>query len=237
MTLDDNAITIFRREVWEFYRAHGRRLPWRETSDPYAVLVSELMLQQTQVSRVFPKFEAWMARFPDVRSLAEASLSEVLAFWNGLGYNRRAVYLQKAACEVCDRFGGNFPRSEEELRSLPGVGAYTAGAVSAFAFGTPSVFIETNIRTVFIHRFFSDIQEKIDDSQILPLVRQTLDRENPREWYYALMDFGAELKRTVPNPGRKSKHYAKQSKFEGSFRQALSARGFVLRRKNSCRKN
>ena len=184
------------------------------------------MLQQTQVARVIPKYEAWLSRFPDVRSIADAPLAGVLALWNGLGYNRRAVYLQKAAREVCGRFGGVFPRSEADLCSLPGVGPYTAGAVSAFAFGNPAVFVETNIRAVFIYRFFPDAREKIDDRDLLPLVARMLDRENPREWYYALMDLGAELKRTMPNPSRKSKQYARQSRFEGSFRQA---RGAILR--------
>ncbi len=219
-------IDAFRQEVWDFYREHARSLPWRETQEPYAVLVSELMLQQTQVPRVIPKYEAWMERFPDAHHLAQASLAEVLTLWNGLGYNRRAVYLQKAVQEVCGRYGGVFPRSEAELCTLPGVGPYTAGAVCAFAFDMPVVFVETNIRSVFIHYFFTGADKKIDDRDILPLVRLTLDEERPRAWYYALMDLGAELKRTLPNPSRKSNQYAKQSRFEGSFRQV---RGAILR--------
>lgn len=224
--LSGEQIAGFRREVWDFYREHGRQLPWRHTDDPYRVLLSELMLQQTQVARVLPKFEAWLERFPDLQSLAEAPLPDVLALWNGLGYNRRAIYLQKTCREVLSRYGGIFPRTEAELRTLPGIGPYTAGAVCAFAFNLPAVFVETNIRAVFIQRFFSDASEKVDDREILPLVEQSLDRENPREWYYALMDYGAELKRTVPNPSRKSRQYTRQSRFEGSFRQA---RGAILR--------
>lgn len=224
--LSGEQIAGFRREVWDFYREHGRQLPWRHTDDPYRVLLSELMLQQTQVARVLPKFEAWLERFPDLSSLAEAPLPDVLALWNGLGYNRRAIYLQKTCREVLSRYGGIFPQAEAELRTLPGIGPYTAGAVCAFAFNLPAVFVETNIRAVFIQRFFSDASEKVDDREILPLVEQSLDRENPREWYYALMDYGAELKRTVPNPSRKSRQYTRQSRFEGSFRQA---RGAILR--------
>ena len=224
--LSDREISDFRSELWDFYREHGRQLPWRHTDDPYRVLLSELMLQQTQVARVLPKFEAWLERFPDLQSLAEAPLPDVLALWNGLGYNRRAIYLQKACREVLSRYGGVFPRTEAELRTLSGIGPYTAGAVCAFAFNLPAVFVETNIRAVFIHRFFADSPEKVDDREILPLVEQSLDRENPREWYYALMDYGAELKRTVPNPSRKSRQYTRQSRFEGSFRQA---RGAILR--------
>lgn len=219
-------LTAFRNEVREFYREHGRSFPWRNTRDPYTVLVSEVMLQQTQTVRVIPKFEEWMRTFPSVESLAAAPRSEVLTLWNGLGYNRRAVYLQEACREVCKRFNGVFPSTEEELRTLPGIGAYTAGAVCAFAFNLPAVFIETNIRSVFIYRFFPDAEEKIDDKILLPLIAQTVDTENPREWYYALMDFGADLKAKLPNPSRNSRHYAKQSKFQGSFRQA---RGAVLR--------
>lgn len=224
--LSGQEIAAFRSELWAFYREHGRKLPWRHTDDPYRVLLSELMLQQTQVARVLPKFEAWLQRFPDLRSLAEAPLPDVLALWNGLGYNRRAIYLQKACREVLSRYGGVFPRTEADLRALPGIGPYTAGAVCAFAFNLPAVFVETNIRAVFIQRFFSDASEKVDDREILPLVAQTLDAENPREWYYALMDYGAELKRTVTNPTRRSRQYTRQSRFEGSFRQA---RGAILR--------
>lgn len=224
--LSEGQIAGFRREVWDFYREHGRKLPWRHTDDPYRVLLSELMLQQTQVARVIPKYGAWLERFPDLASLAEAPLPDLLALWNGLGYNRRAIYLQKACREVLSRYGGVFPRTEAELRTLPGIGPYTAGAVCAFAFKQPAVFVETNIRAVFIHSFFSDSAGRVDDKEILPLVNQTLDRQNPREWYYALMDLGAELKRTVGNPSRRSRQYTRQSRFEGSFRQA---RGAILR--------
>ena len=231
-------ILSFQNEIWSFYRESKRDFAWRGISDPYAVLVSELMLQQTQTLRVVPKYDEWMRTFPTAQALADAPLSEVLSHWVGLGYNRRAVFLQKACKAVCEKNGGIFPRTQEELLSLPGIGPYTAGAVSTFAFNQPNIFIETNIRSVFIHFFFSDTVlteegKKIDDKEIAPLVEQTLDRKNPREWYYALMDYGADLKKKVMNPSRKSRHYAKQSRFEGSLRQA---RGAILRQlsQNSC---
>ena len=231
LTLLPDEIISFQNEIWAFYREHKRDFAWRGISDPYTVLVSEMMLQQTQTLRVVPKFEEWMAAFPTAQALADAPLSEVLSHWVGLGYNRRAVFLQKACKAVCDDFGGVFPRSVEELQSLSGIGPYTAGAVRTFAFNQPNVFIETNIRSVFIHTFFSDTAltdtgKKIDDTEIAPLVEQTLDRTNPREWYYALMDYGADLKKKVTNPSRKSRQYTRQSRFEGSLRQA---RGAILR--------
>lgn len=224
-------IASFRAEIWSFYHANKRDFAWRGISDPYAVLVSEMMLQQTQTLRVIPKYDEWMRAFPAAQSLADAPLSAVLSHWVGLGYNRRAVFLQKACKAVCDEYGGVFPHTQAELQSLPGIGPYTAGAVSTFAFNQPNVFIETNIRSVFIHFFFSDTalndaDKKIDDKELVPLVEQTLDRSNPREWYYALMDYGADLKKKVANPSRKSRQYAKQSRFEGSLRQA---RGAILR--------
>ena len=224
-------IDAFRDDIWSFYRAHGRDFAWRGISDPYAVLVSEMMLQQTQTARVIAKYDEWMRVFPTVQSLAAAALSDVLAHWVGLGYNRRAVFLHKACKAVCAEYGGSFPRTQEALRSLPGIGPYTAGAVGTFAYNQPNVFIETNIRSVFIHRFFSDGaladgERKIDDKEIVPLIEQTLDRTNPREWYYALMDYGADLKKKGENPSRKSRQYARQSRFEGSLRQA---RGAILR--------
>lgn len=216
----------FQKEIWDFYRKHGRSFPWRETYDPYAILVSELMLQQTQTTRVVKKFEIWMANFPTLESLAVAPLSEVLSLWNGLGYNRRAVYLQNACREISSRFDSVFPQVEEELKTLPGIGPYTAAALCAFAFNQATVFLETNIRSLFIHRFFSTVSGKIDDKVLFPLVAQTLDKENPREWYYALMDFGADIKTKLANPSKKSKSYTKQSRFQSSLRQA---RGAIIR--------
>jgi A/G-specific adenine glycosylase len=184
-----------------------------------------MMLQQTQTQRVVPKYLAWIESFPDANTLAQAPFSDVLEAWVGLGYNRRAKYLQDACRAVVERYGGIFPSSPAELESLPGIGPYTARAVSTFAFDIPNAFIETNIRSVYIFFFFRDSVD-VHDREILELIAQTVDTENPREWYYALMDYGADLKKKVVNPGRSSLHYTKQSKFDGSTRQA---RGAVIR--------
>jgi len=200
-------------------------MPWRETSNPYHILVSELMLQQTQVPRVLEKYREFIARFPDAAALAKAPLRSVLTVWQGLGYNRRALALKQIALALVAQHRGKVPSSFDDLVKLPGVGKATASAILAFAFNRPVVFIETNIRTVFIHFFFPG-QDEVSDEEIIPLVTKTLDAANPREWYYALMDYGTFLKKSIANPGRKSRHYHKQSPFDGSNRQV---RGRILR--------
>jgi A/G-specific adenine glycosylase len=214
-------IAGFRQLIYEYYRSQGRRLPWRETFDPYAILVSEVMLQQTGVERVREKYREFLAAFPGFDQLACAELSAVLSVWQGLGYNRRAVSLRLCAQAVSGNFAGRLPREIGTLETLPGIGPYTARAVAAFAFGEPTPFIETNIRSVFIHHFFPG-REGVKDSEIMPLVERTLDREQPRDWYYALMDFGAMLKKTSANPSRKSAHHVRQSPFRGSNREQRS---------------
>ncbi len=214
-------ISAFRTMVYARFHANSRPMDWRETADPYHILVSEIMLQQTQVERVKLKYTAFLAAFPTVYELAAAPLSDVLQIWQGLGYNRRAMYLKRCCEEIVARFAGQFPHSVVELQSLPGIGPYTARAVAAFAFGVAEPLIETNIRTVFIHFFFHD-HDVVSDSQVMPLIAATLDRDNPRCWYYALMDYGVMLKQTHPNPGRRSRHHVQQSRFEGSNRQLRS---------------
>lgn len=183
----------FHDTIWAYYHDHGRHdLPWRQMTDPYAIMVSEIMLQQTQVSRVIPKYHEFLRQFPNVQSLAAARLGDVLRAWSGLGYNRRAKYLWQAAQAIADDFGGKFPDSRDQLVQLPGIGANTAGAILAYAFNQPTVFVETNIRTVYLHHFFADT-EAISDVQIRKLLEQTLDHEQPREFYWALMDYGASL--------------------------------------------
>ncbi len=218
------ATVLFKQTMHELYRSSGRSFPWRETRDPYEILVSEFMLQQTQVERVMAKYGEFLSLFPNFSSLARADLQAMLHAWQGLGYNRRAIALKKTAVAVEEEHGGRLPCDLEALMGLPGIGPSTAGAVLAFAFGIPAAFIETNIRRVFIHFFFPD-RDRVDDREILPLVEETLDRHDPRGWYYALMDYGAMLKKTVPNPNRKSAHYARQAAFEGSDRQI---RGRIL---------
>lgn len=215
----------FRSVINTHYQQSRRRLPWRKTTDPYRILVSEIMLQQTQVDRVTEKYQQFISLFPDVESLAAAELSDVLRAWQGLGYNRRAISLHNAAKLVVSEHGGRIPDTAEALTRLPGIGGYTAAAVMAFAYNQPVVFVETNIRTVFIHCFFND-QDQVADSEILPLVERTLDRREPRDWYNALMDYGTLLKKEHGNPGKKSAHYQRQSPFSGSDRQL---RGQILR--------
>lgn len=214
-------IRDFQAVVWEYYQRHGRDLPWRHTTEPYKILVSEVMLQQTQVARVIPKYQAFINQFPTARALANANLAEVLRAWSGLGYNRRAKYLHDAAKQLADKKMWTLP----DLTNCKGIGTNTAAAVITYAYNQPVGFIETNIRTVFIHHFFAD-KTGVADKEILPLVEQTLDKENPREWFWALMDYGSHLKTTVGNTARASKHYTKQSTFIGSKRQL---RGQVLR--------
>jgi A/G-specific adenine glycosylase len=215
----------FQKGVLGYYRDHGRDLVWRKTTDPYRILVSEIMLQQTQVERVSVKFPAFIAGFPDFGSLADAPLPEVLLAWQGMGYNRRALSLQKCARRVIEEYGGALPPDPEVLATFPGIGRATAASICAFAFNMPVVFIETNIRRVFIHYFFDD-SETVDDSEILPWVKKTLYRKDPRTWYNALMDLGTDLKTTVGNPNRRRRHYTKQAAFAGSDRKI---RGSIIR--------
>lgn len=214
---------LFKKRVWDFYKNHGRRLPWRETRDPYKILVSEIMLQQTQVKRVVPKYKSFVKKFPTLEALAGAPLSVVLKEWQGLGYNRRALYLKRTAESTVTNFGGKLPKDYKLLLSLPGIGPATAGDILAFAHNIAVPVIETNIRTVFLHHFFNDVScKQIHDKEILPLVEKTLDLKNPREWYWALLDYGSYLKKTIGNQNAKSKHYAKQSTFKGSNRELRS---------------
>ena len=199
--------------------AHYRVLPWRGIDDAYAVLVSEVMLQQTQVKRVLSYWERFMSAFPTVDALAAASSSDVLEQWQGLGYNRRALGLWRCACECSERYAGRLPETADELIALPGIGQATAAGIMAFARNTASVYVETNVRTVFLHLLFGDV-DAVDDREVTPLVAATcLASGNPRLWYYALLDYGAYLKTQVKNPSRRSAHYARQSAFEGSRRQ------------------
>ena len=221
----DRKIAAVRRLIWAYFEAHPRSFPWRSSTDPYRILVSEVMLQQTQTARVLPKYRAWLRALPTVRSLAQAPLPEVLSLWQGLGYNRRAVALRNAAREIVAKHGGRVPLDITELEALPGVGRYTASAVCAFAANQKTVLIETNIRTVVLYFFFAE-REGVHDSEIEPLVARLCPAGRPREWYYAMMDFGVLLKRHRAAPNSMSRHYRKQTPFAGSVRQL---RGEIVR--------
>ena len=233
------------REFVQFVAQKGyelyRDLPWRRTYDPYAIWISEVMLQQTQVSRVDGRWQRWLEHFPTVDALAAAAPSDVLEEWQGLGYNRRALSVHRAAQAISEA-GGVFPQDQKELVKLPGIGPATAAGIRAFAFNLHGVYLETNVRTVFLHELYPQA-EGVPDSELIPLVELTCPASvmgarkaedaagadeavvastaelTPRSWYYALLDYGAYLKKTIPNPSRRSKSHVKQSRFEGSHRQ------------------
>ena len=225
LSLPPSRIRAFRKKVYDHYDDQGRDLPWRKRITPYRVLVSEIMLQQTQVERVIEKYREFLAAFPDFKALAQAPTAKLLGIWSGMGYNRRALSLKALAQAVVRDHRGRLPSAPEILVTLPGIGSYTAGAVAAFAFNKPVVFMDTNIRRVYIHEFFPD-QQNIRDEELLPLVRTTLDTRDPRKWYNALMDYGSMLKREHSNPNKKSAHYTRQSPFENSNRQV---RGRIMK--------
>lgn len=214
-------VSLVKRRGAELYRV----LPWRNIDDDYAVLVSEVMLQQTQVKRVENYWPRWMTLFPTVDALAAADTATVLEAWQGLGYNRRAIAL-KRACETCARDnGGRLPRTVEELVKLPGIGPATAGGVVAFAHDLPCTYLETNVRSVFLHELFPD-EEGVADATLIPFVDDACPQTGVRSWYYALLDYGAHLKTHGENPSRRSAHYARQSAFPGSRREK---RSFLLK--------
>lgn len=212
----------FRETVWQHYRQFAREMPWREEPTFYHVLVSEIMLQQTQVARVMVKYAEFMKRFPTIEALAASPQSEVLRAWQGLGYNRRARYLHLAAKLVSET---GEPTALAGLQSLPGVGKNTAGAVMNYVYQVPTAYVETNIRTVYFHHFFDGVAE-VSDREILALVERTMDREHPRQWFWALMDYGSWLKSQGLGRIATSKHYKKQSPLAGSLREM---RGRIVR--------
>jgi A/G-specific adenine glycosylase len=239
----------FQKFLSHFYASRGRDLPWRRTTDPYHILVSEFMLQQTGVGRVLAKYPEFLGRFPDIGALARAPRHEVLLAWQGLGYNRRALALHETARRVVDEFHGTIPLDRTILDSFPGIGSATAGAIVVFSTNQPEIFIETNIRRVYIHLFLPDAA-RVHDREIEPILERTLVKKKPREFYYALMDYGSalgkglgdpngsalnkrtgdpnrsRLKKEARNPNTRSASYARQSPFEGSDRQV---RGKILR--------
>jgi A/G-specific adenine glycosylase len=217
--------TFFKKIVWSYYKKNKRAMPWRDDVSPYSVFISEVMLQQTQVARVLIKYPQFVTRFPNFKSLVDANTPTLLSEWQGMGYNRRVLYLQSAAEIIMTKYKGLLPNDPILLDELPGIGSATSCSIVAFAYNKPVIFIETNIRRVFIHHYFKD-KENISDKDILPLVERTVDTKKVREWYWALMDYGAYLGKLIDNPNKKSKHYVKQKKFEGSVREV---RGGVLK--------
>ena len=228
--------------VLTHYKNEQRTFPWRETTDPYRILVSECMLQQTQVDRVVPKYTAFIKTFPSVTALANALRKEVLALWSGLGYNRRAIALHNTAKEVVTSHNSIVPTTEEALLTLPGIGPYTAGAVLAFAYDKPVIIIETNIRTVVLHhcaRKKKAVSDKTISHFVEQLLQDALNRKTtPRTFYSAMMDYGTHLKARGVRTNPRSKHYTKQAPFTGSIRQARGAllRHFINAQKGTSKK-
>jgi len=217
-TLSEQGVQLFRHVINEYYQQQGRYFPWRATDNPYHIVVSEIMLQQTQTERAISKYEQFILQLPSFHALADVSARDLLTLWSGLGYNRRALFLQKIAQKVVHEHAGVLPADPQLLQTFPGIGPGTAGSICAFAYNLPTVFIETNIRTVFIHTFFKH-EQRVNDKALMPLIAQTVDQKNARHWYYALMDYGVMLKKKYKNPSRLSVHHTKQSTFEGSERQ------------------
>jgi A/G-specific adenine glycosylase len=216
--LSENVISTFQDIIFSFYRQYGRKFPFREKIRPYYVLVSEMMLQQTQTSRVSQKFLDFIDHFPSFEDLANAPLSDVLREWQGLGYNRRAKALKKIAELIINEHNGELPSDYETLESFPHIGEATASSIRAFAFNIPNAFIETNIRRVYLYFFFPG-KKNVKDDDIFPIVEATLYKKNSRKWYYALMDYGVMLKKKYPNLNKRSAKYRKQKPFKGSNRE------------------
>jgi A/G-specific adenine glycosylase len=207
-------INQFQKRVLTFYADHKRTLPWRQTTDPYKILVSEVMLQQTQVSRVIPYYEAWIKTWPTIDSLAQADKQDVLKAWMGLGYNRRAINLHRAALVIQDRFQADVPLAMQHFDEIPGVGEYTAQAVLIFSTNADIVTVDTNIRRILIAEF--KLPETISNHDLWDIARQCLPRGRSRDWHNALMDYGALLI-TARQTGIAPK--TRQSRYEGSDRQ------------------
>lgn len=204
-------IVQFQRKILTWYEANKRDLPWRGTRDPYRILVSEIMSQQTQIARVIPKYNAWMEAFPTVFELAKASTADVLGHWSGLGYNRRALFLQKCAKTVVERFAGKFPQEKEVLKTLPGIGEYTAAAVACFAFNQQVAVVDTNVRKIILTQF-PHVSSDISPQEMQNIADALLPQGKAYEWNQALMDYASAMlkKEKIVVP--------KQSKFKGSNR-------------------
>lgn len=230
--MNSSIIKKIQNEILAYYKTNKRKMAWRDISNPYKIFVSEMMLQQTQVERVKIKYAEFIKKFPTQQSVAEAEKNEILKTWQGLGYNRRALFIKRACEEIIAKHKGKFPKDFITLQTLSGIGPSTAGAICAFAYNQPVIFIETNVRAVILYFFYKN-KEQVSDKEILAtLEKLTPTNVDPRDWYYALYDYGTHLKKTLGKKKtalhKQSKHYSKQSKFKGSFRQK---RAGVLRLK------
>lgn len=215
-------IIAFRRKILRFYKQHGRNLPWRQTTDPFRITIAEIMLQQTQVERVIPKYEEWIARWPNWNALSLASNEQLLRGWSGLGYNRRALLLGKLAKAVMHDHAGVLPDSPAELETLPGIGPYTSRAILIFAFDRPLATIDTNIRRVLLREF--ELSASTAPAQLADFAFRVLSKRKSRDWHNALMDYSRLV---LPKQISAIRPVSRQSKFVGSARQV---RGEIIRR-------
>lgn len=225
MKFSKRRIQDFQTNIFSWWRAHRRNLPWRHTHDPYKILVSEIMLQQTQVRRVIPKYAEFIKAYPTVKHLAGASAAEVLKHWKGMGYNRRALYLKKIR---------TIPKSEKELMKLPGVGRYTARAICVFAYKQDVALVDTNIRQILTHFFFHDVPQK--EKIIQTLADALVPKGKSWEWHQALMDYGALGLNKVPGVIKKQSQFKNSNRYfrgklidvlrEGSVKEKVLLKDF-----------
>lgn len=225
MEISTSEIKEFQNKILSWYKIHERDLPWRKTREPYHILISEIMLQQTQVPRVIQKYKEWLEKFPTIVSLAQSSTAEVLQYWSGLGYNRRAINLKRTAEIIVDEYNGEFPDTEKELLALPGIGKYTAHAVMCFAFNKQVPVVDINVKKVIIVEFMRKRNnerillqdapkqdEKLDDAVAWEIAEKLLPVGLAYEWNQALMDYSSAVLKN------EKIHIPKQSKFIGSRR-------------------
>ena len=220
--LTQDTVKQFRQKIWRFYRKNKRSFPFRETTDPYCVTVSEIMLQQTQAERVANYYTKWINQWPNWRALAGAGKQELLRAWSGLGYNRRALWLGEISRIVCERFDGALPDDPGALKALPGIGEYTSRAILIFSRNKQIAAIDTNIRQTLIAEL--PLNPEISQKELYAIAEKLIPRGRSRAWHYALMDYARlalapQTKRAIPKP--------RQAEFHGSIRQI---RGEIIRR-------
>lgn len=214
VNLDQSTISSFQQKILQYYQKNKRDLPWRHTTDPYSILLSELMLQQTQVSRVIEYYTKWLHTWPTIQHLSKANRKDVLQAWIGLGYNTRGINLHKASQIIVEHYNGDVIAAMDDYKKIPGVGKYTSQAVKIFSTNADIITVDTNIRRIFIHEF--NLPQDISDSKLWSIAQYCLPKGKSRQWHNALMDYGATYltsKKTGISPK------TTQSTFEGSDRQ------------------
>ena len=219
VNINQDSINAFHQRIFSWWKENKREFPWRKTTDPYKIMVSEIMLQQTQASHVASKYNNFIKRFPTLEKLAHASKAEILSLWSGLGYNRRALWLQEAARTIVEK--GVFPQTPKELEKLKGIGPYTAKSILIFAFNLDIATVDTNIRRILIAENFAT--EETSEKQLFEIANKLLPIGKSSDWHNALMDFGATFltaRKTGISPT------SKQSNFKDSDREK---RGQILK--------